>query len=81
MELSTYWLTVHLETHPAEKAVGEVNGAGRGQWVAARIEAGVPVALEAEDELREKGVARRRSHEGVGHCLVPVSEGRTVASG
>ena len=76
-----YCLTAHLEAHPAEEAVGEEDGAGRGQWVAAQMVAGVSAALEAENELREKGVARRRSHEGVGHCLVPVSEGQTMASG
>ena len=43
----TYLLTAcaHLEAHPAEEALGEVDGSRRGQRVAAQMEVGVAAAL------------------------------------
>ena len=41
----SYLLPAHLEAHPAEEAIGEVDGAGRCQRVALRVETGVAAAL------------------------------------
>ena len=38
-------LSAHLEAHPAEEAIGEVDGTGRGQRMAWQIETGVAAAL------------------------------------
>ena len=44
-DLLTYLLPAHLEAHPAEEALGEVDGSRRGQRVAAQMEVGVAAAL------------------------------------